>query len=210
MPNPRLCRKQDHAQPGMAVLCPFDDMILGLFRSTRNAVIDRLYVAVVDASRQPALYLQLGIPDTFEGRFESLTLHVVLVLRRLRDGPAPGPDMAQHLVDTLFRHFDRTLREMGVGDTSVPKRMRQMAEAFLGRSAAYDEAIRAGGEALAGALQRNVYGGSRDGAPLARYMAACAHTLTLTPMKTLVDAAPRFADPAAFADPPTLSPEVAE
>ena len=66
----------------------------------------------------------MGVPDTFEGRFESLTLHAALLVRRLRAAEAPGPDMAQHLVDTVFRHFDRTLREMGVGDTTVPKRMK--------------------------------------------------------------------------------------
>ena len=143
-------------------------MILGLFRRSPNvAVVERLHAAIVAAARQPALYTDLAVPDTFEGRFESLTLHAGLVLRRLRDAPAPGPEMAQDLVDTVFRHFDRTLREMGVGDTAVPKRMKGIAEAFAGRCAAYDEALRSGD--LARALARNVYEGCHDGVALSRY-----------------------------------------
>ena len=114
-------------------------MIFGLFRrASSEAVVHRLYAAVVWQRRGSLRSTPgLGIPDTFEGRFESLTLHATLVLRRLQACEAPGPALAQELVDTVFAQFDRTLREMGVGDTTVPKRMKTMAEAFLGRSAAY-------------------------------------------------------------------------
>lgn len=173
-------------------------MILGLFRRSANAiVVDHLYGAIVDAARQPALYADLAVPDTFEGRFECLTLHAALVLRRLRDAPSPGLDMAQHLVDTVFRHFDRTLREMGVGDTSVPRRMKVMAEAFAGRCAAYEDAFRSG--SLASALARNVYGGCHDGVALSRYVSACATRLAVEPLRTLADGTLAFPDPAAFA-----------
>lgn len=190
-------------------------MIFGLFRRSANeTLIDRIYAAVVVSSRQPGLYVELGIPDTFEGRFESLTLHAVLVLRRLKELEAPGPDMAQHLVDTVFKHFDRTLREMGVGDTTVPKRMKSMAEAFLGRSTAYDEAMRAGPDALARALARNVYVGRRDGTDLARYVMASVAALAAQPLQTYMDGTLRFADPTACAAdvgrvPSVTNPEVA-
>ena len=174
-------------------------MILGLFRRSGNeTVIDRLYAAVVAAARRPSLYADLGLPDTFEGRFESLTLHAALMLRRLRDAEAPGPDMAQHLVDTVFRHFDRMLREMGVGDTSVPKRMKSLAEAFLGRSAAYDQALREGGEAVASALRRNVYVGARDATDLASYVVASAADLAAQPLQDYIDGIVQFPDPVAF------------
>lgn len=175
-------------------------MILGLFRRSANrTVIQRLYEVLVTAARQPALYAQLGVPDTFEGRFESLTLHAALVLRRLQAAEAPGPDVAQDLIDTVFKHLDRTLREMGVGDTSVPKRMNKLAEAFLGRSAAYDEALRAGGGALAAAFARNVYGGRDDGAALARYAENVAAALAAMPVQAFIDGTIAFPDAAVFA-----------
>ena len=162
-------------------------MILGLFRRAPNdAVVQQLYAAVVAASRQPALYADLGVPDTFEGRFESLTLHGALVLRRLQACEPPGPALAQDLTDTLFAHFDQTLREMGVGDTVVPKRMRALAEAFLGRSRAYAEALQSGGEdALVASLARNV--GARDTQGLARYVLTSVEALARHPLEGFVD-----------------------
>ncbi len=170
-----------------------------LFRRAANTVvIDRLYAAIVAASRDRSLFIDFAIPDTFEGRFESLALHAVLVLRRLQSCQEPGPEMAQDLVDTVFRHFDRTLREMGVGDTTVPKRMKTIAEAFLGRSAAYDLALRSAQDALAGPLSRNVYSGRQDAKALARYAAACAAALDETSLQTLIDGTVPFLDPSAF------------
>ena len=179
-------------------------MIFGLFRRAANdAVIDRLYLAVVDASRRPALYADLAVPDTFEGRFESLCLHAILVLRRLQRCETPGPAMAQHLVDTVFKHFDRTLREMGVGDTTVPKRMKTMAEAFGGRSTAYEAAFRDDREALVEALARNVYAGKRDAIALTAYVEAATAALAMTPLQAFLDGEPGFPKPASFAREPT-------
>lgn len=175
-------------------------MIFGLFRRANNeAVIDTLYLAVVAASRQPALYADLGVPDTFEGRFESLALHAILVLRQLQHREAPGPAVAQHLVDTVFKHFDRTLREMGVGDTTIPKRMKTMAEAFGGRSAAYDAALRADHKALVDALTRNVYADKGDSAALAAYVEAAVASAAVTPLQVFLDGTPPFPDAACFA-----------
>ena len=178
-------------------------MIFGLFRRARNdAVIDRLYRSVADASREPALYADLRVPDTFEGRFESLSLHAILVLRRLQRCEEPGPAMAQHLVDTVFKHFDRTLREMGVGDTTVPKRMKTIAEAFGGRSSAYDAALRDGRKALVEALARNVYAGKGDAVALADYVEAATAALAMTPLQAFLDGIVRFPDAAPFAREP--------
>jgi cytochrome b pre-mRNA-processing protein 3 len=175
-------------------------MVFGLFRRPDNErVIERLHAGIVAAARAPALYIDLAVDDTFDGRFECLILHVTLVACRLRDAESPGPDMAQHLVDTTFRHFDRMLREQGVGDTSVPKRMKQLAEAFLGRSAAYELAFRQGAEALAAALRRNVYRDGREAAGLTAYVQASRAALAATPLQAIIDGALPFPDPAAIA-----------
>ena len=182
-------------------------MIFRLFRRSDNrAVIEGLYAAVVSASRQPVLFTSLGMSDTFEGRFDCLTLHAALVLRRLNVLEVPGPEMAQDLIDAVFRHFDRTLREMGVGDTTVPKRMKKLAEAFLGRSSAYDEALRSGEGAVAAALKRNIFSAegematdaARDLAALTRYVLAVAAALANAPLQAFVDGRPPFPDPARF------------
>lgn len=186
--------------------------MIRLFRRRNNAVIiDRLHADIVAASRRPALYLDLAVPDTLDGRFECLTLHAVLALRRLQACEPPGPEMAQHLVDTVFAHFDRSFREMGVGDTSVPKKMKTVVEAFLGRSAAYDaglcaRASDAGDEGLAAALLRNVYSADPgDGAAaraacrLAAYAAATGAILDRTAVKTFIEGSLPWLDAGAFA-----------
>src|SRR5271165_3215938 len=114
-----------------------------LQRSRNVRVIDRLHGEIVAAARRPVFYREFGVEDTFEGRFEVFTLHAVLSIRQLGRYPSPGRDMAQDLTDSIFRHFDVMLREIGVGDLSVPKRVKSMAEAFLGRAAAYDAALSA-------------------------------------------------------------------
>lgn len=141
----------------------YEIMIFGLFRGNANRrLIDRLHREVVAVARDPLLFTDYGIADTLEGRFESLVLHGTMVLRRLESLPAPGPEVAQDLTDTLFRHFDIALREIGVADTRVPKEMKALAEAFRGRGMAYDAALREGRLALVEALARNVYGESTD------------------------------------------------
>lgn len=102
-----------------------------------------LYAAAVAEARQPRLYSELGIPDTPEGRFEAYTLHVLLLIERLRgQGPAAA-ETSQVLFDTYLSALDHGLRELGVGDTSVGKKMRRLGEAFYGRGKSYDAAIAA-------------------------------------------------------------------
>ena len=150
-------------------------------------VIDRLNTAVVLAVRQPAFYMVGGVPDTFNGRFELLVLHGALVVRRLSGLDDPAPRMAQDLVDAIFQNLDPALRELGVGDMAVPKRMKKLAEAFLGRSVAYDRALGAGDTAqLAAALSRNVHGGARPATDLAGYVEAAAAGLAATSTESLL------------------------
>lgn len=135
--------------------------MFGLFSRRRNrALIDKLYGEIMAGVTQPSLYLGCGVPDTFDGRFEMLALHAGLTLRRIEQLPAPGPELAQDLTDGIFSQLDATLREMGVGDITVPKRMKKHAEAFAGRVQAYAQALDKGDEdALRLALARNALGG---------------------------------------------------
>ncbi len=179
-------------------------MIFGLFGAGRRntAIIERLHAAVVEAARRPAFYTDLGVPDTFEGRFDLVTLHAALTVRRLRALPDPASALAQDLVDALFLGFDRALREMGVGDLAVPKRMKTMASAFLGRARAYEAALLSGGvDELETALARNVYGASGVVSPEARrlagYVRAASAALEAADFAAFEGGRPPFPDPLA-------------
>ncbi|MDB5644084.1 MAG: ubiquinol-cytochrome c chaperone [Hyphomicrobiales bacterium] len=132
--------------------------MFGLFKRNPNRVlIDKLHGEIMAGVQQPALYLDCGVPDTFEGRLEMLILHTAATVRRIEQLAAPGPELAQDVMDGVFRHLDGTLREMGVGDITVPKRIKKHAEAFAGRTLSYARALEENGEAaLRVALARNV------------------------------------------------------
>ncbi len=125
-------------------------------QDTRTA--EDLYRRIVTQARQPGFYRALGVPDTVDGRFEMVTLHAFLVIRRLKGEGEAGHGLAQAVFDTMFGDMDRALREMGAGDLGVGKRVKKMVSAFLGRTAAYDAGLGAGEETLIAALRRNVYG----------------------------------------------------
>jgi cytochrome b pre-mRNA-processing protein 3 len=165
-----------------------------LFRKDpRQPLIEALYRRIVAAARSPELYARLGVPDSVEGRFEALILHVVLVLRRLRQLPAPAADIGQDLVNQVFLELDRALREMGVGDFGVPKRMKKLGAAFYGRAQAYDAALDAGDRAaLAQALGRNLLGGAEPPAALVTYAWNAAHELDELTLDALLAEGPSF------------------
>jgi cytochrome b pre-mRNA-processing protein 3 len=143
-------------------------MILPAFRrSVHDNRIPALYGMIVAQARIPAFYTDYGIPDTVQGRFELLVLHLVLVLhglnRRSRTTGAFGgwwrrESLGQLLFDAFCRDLDANLREMGVGDMGVPRRMRRFGEEFYGRQAAYQAALDGSDpEALENALARNIF-----------------------------------------------------
>jgi cytochrome b pre-mRNA-processing protein 3 len=132
--------------------------VIGLLRraaEVRRTAIGH-YRAIVKQARTPAFYRDLGVPDTLDGRFELIALHVFLLSRRLRGEGEAGAGVATQLLEVLFADMDQELREMGVGDLGVGKRVRSMGEAYFGRDAAYEAAL-AGGD-LAGPLRRNLFG----------------------------------------------------
>ncbi len=168
-------------------------VIFGWFgkRAQRRAPVDALFGRVAEASRRPALYLEGGIPDSFEGRFESLTLHMFLVLRRLRELPPPAGDLSQELIDACFGYLELGFRNGGVSDIAVPKRMKKIGQMFYGRLQACEAGF-AGpeDEALVETLRRNV---SPSGAPaLAAYLRAARAELSGLDLDALLSREPLF------------------
>ncbi len=148
-------------------------MIISLFslfkKTPQEDAATSLYRAAMDQSRLPGFYADWGVPDTFEGRFEMVTLHVFLLMRMIKESEDIDPEtnkiMGQKLFDAMFLNLDDTLREMGVGDLSVSKKIRKMAEAFYGRVGVYEAAFakleQGSSQAEDGlnmAVQKNVYG----------------------------------------------------
>lgn len=135
--------------------------LMSLFRrSAKDEAVEaahRIYVAAVEQARLPAFYAVLGVPDTLEGRFEVVAAHVHLVLRRLGTEGEAAQALGQRVFDVMFADMDQSLRELGVGDLSVGKRVKYLAQSFYGRAAAYDEGYVRGDEVLREALVRNLY-----------------------------------------------------
>ena len=150
--------------------------LLGLFtRRPHERAAFALYGAAVAAARQPAYFGRMGVPDTLNGRFDLVSLHVALLIERLRRDPDPvGPKLAQAVFDAMFADMDVNLREMGVGDLVVGKRVKKMWEAFHGRAAVYGEAMDADDRpALEAALERNVWRGEAPAGASAELGAQC-------------------------------------
>jgi cytochrome b pre-mRNA-processing protein 3 len=127
-------------------------------RHQQAHTIRTLYGAIVAQARAPSFYAAYLVPDTVQGRFDMIVLHLALVLRRLRRETAELKGLGQGVFDLFCTDMDHSLREMGVGDLAVPKKMRRLGEAFYGRALAYDRALDAqNGDLLAHALARNVF-----------------------------------------------------
>jgi cytochrome b pre-mRNA-processing protein 3 len=148
--------------------------IFGRRRQISEAVTESAYAAIVAAARQVPLYSHFMIPDTPLGRFESLSAHLVLFLRRTKDAAAPLPALAQEIVDMFITDMDHSLRELGIGDAGVPKRMKKLSKMFYGRAEFYGKALDKGDAAeLTEALRRNIRPDTAqwpEAASLARYL----------------------------------------
>jgi cytochrome b pre-mRNA-processing protein 3 len=179
-------------------------MMLHLFqRSASSKSIAALYGTIVAQARAPAFYRAYGVPDTINGRFEMVVLHMVLVLRRLESEPAPLRKRGQALFNRFCADMDGSLREMGVGDLAVPVKMRKIGQAFYGRQAAYAAALAASDpEALTATLASNVFG-QESGMPagagrLASYMRAAIRQLAGRDGETVGRGELDFPDPEAM------------
>jgi cytochrome b pre-mRNA-processing protein 3 len=139
--------------------------LAGFLRRARRTRHERagfmLYSTAVAAARDPWLYRTLGVPDTLDGRFDLVGLYAFLVIHRLTAEAEPGPALAQAVFDAMFSDMDVNLREMGVGDLSVGRRVRAMWEAFHGRARVYSAGIDdEDPKVLTAALARNVWRGA--------------------------------------------------
>lgn len=155
--------------------------LFGIPDRANPAVVDALYGEIVAAARQPVLYADWHVPDTPLGRYEMMALHLFLLLHRLRGEKGALRDVAQELTDTFFREVEHSIRELGVGDLGVPKRMKKLAGMFYGRVGAYEASLDAADPAaLAAALARNVRPQAAawpESAALAGYVAAAREAL---------------------------------
>jgi cytochrome b pre-mRNA-processing protein 3 len=184
-------------------------MILAAFRRAHHdRNIHALYGVIVAQARSAAFYgAGYEVPDTVEGRFELIVLHLVLVLSRLNRQSGREKEAArttgQHVFDVFCRDLDHNLREMGTGDLAVPREMRRFGEAFYGRQAAYSAALGAADQAaLETALARNIYGlASIDDrvAQLAHYARAAAERLDAVEADALIAGNAVFPRPEDFA-----------
>jgi cytochrome b pre-mRNA-processing protein 3 len=166
-------------------------------RISSRGTIEAIYGMIVTQAREPLFYRDLGVPDTVNGRFDLLVLHLWMVLHQLKSMEGGG-NLSQALFDHFCDDMDANLREMGVGDLTVPKRMQAFGEAFYGRAAAYDLASTAGGEPLAQALCKNILNGAEieKARQLAFYAEAAIATLSGLDDATLQKGSWRFPSPA--------------
>ncbi len=167
-------------------------MFARLFRSNpAKAAGRKLYVAVTAQARQPAFYAELGAPDTLEGRFELYNLHMVLLLHRLKGLGGQAAETAQVLFDAYVSALDDALREMGVGDLSVGKKMRKLGEAIYGRVKNFDAAFSGApdAEALDALIVRTVYAGRENvhAGALADYVRRSVAALAAEPLESLLE-----------------------
>lgn len=150
-------------------------MIFGLFGKKNNnrAIVERQYSRLTSAARRPVFYTDLSVPDTVMGRFEMLSTVLILYFRRTRGSARTGQEIAQEIVDAFFEDVDHSIRELGVGDVSVPKRMKKLAGMFYGRLEAYSTALeKRDVDALADALRRNFHPDAGDAVISMRQLAS--------------------------------------
>ncbi len=164
-------------------------MILRFLKRSRdeNTRSASLYADIVAEARQPALYERFGVPDTLDGRFEMILLHMVLLFRRLGPEGEAGQAIGQGVFDTFIPDMDRGIREMGVGDLGVPRRMKAIGKSFYGRLETYGRALAEGDRpGLAAGLSRNLFpaGSEVSLAPLTDYAFETVARLDAVPVAT--------------------------
>lgn len=149
------------------------------------------YTSIVEHARAPDFFLRLDVPDTLDGRYEMIALHMFLVLNRLKAEHEATAEFAQALFDAMFADLDRGLREMGATDMGVGKRVKEMAKGFYGRIAAYEKGLESDAETLDEALKRNLYGTVQPRpeaiAAMVRYIRAQAQVLARQPVEAFFD-----------------------
>lgn len=173
-----------------------------LHRRQRKAEIAaELYNGLVAHARAPAFYLSYGVPDTMLGRFEMICLHAFLLFRRLGKSGRAGREMSQAVHDLMFADFDRTLREQGIGDMGIGKRVKKLARNLYGRIGAYESGLAGGAAILSDALRRNLYASTAPAegeiAAMVAYINAAIAGLDAQPAEAILSGTVAFPDAAA-------------
>jgi cytochrome b pre-mRNA-processing protein 3 len=153
---------------------------------------ERLYASAVAQARRPELYAGLGAPDRLDARFELYTAHVVLVLARLKGAGEEAGEVSQAMFDAYLKALDDALRELGVGDLSVARKMRKLGATIYDRTRALGDALApdAAPGALEGVLAPAVFGedaGSARAAALAAYIREARDALAGQPLAQVLD-----------------------
>lgn len=163
-------------------------------RNANRRKAKELYGAVVAAARHPYLFSRHGVADTAEGRYEMIVLHLFLVLERLRAEGPPADDLTRGTLEALFTDMDDNLREFGVGDLSVPKRVKKAAAGFYERAEAYRAALAQPGDAaMSDAIARFV--GSADHAALAAHARSQQQAFAAASFETVIEGRAFIAPP---------------
>jgi cytochrome b pre-mRNA-processing protein 3 len=164
-----------------------------LFPPVAEPGIAKLYQNIVAQARRPVFYQAYGVPDSVDGRFDLLLLHAILAMRRMT------PEARQALFDLMFADMDQSLREMGVGDMSIGKKIKPMIAAFYGRAKAYEAALGEPDQALIEVLRRNLYRKADVTAgqvtALAHYVRQASSALDLHPASAIMAGDIYFVDP---------------
>jgi cytochrome b pre-mRNA-processing protein 3 len=174
--------------------------------SGSDAAAQKLYGAIVDQARQPHFYRELGVPDTYEGRFELIALHMALVVDRLSQAGEDGQQLGRALNEVFVTDMDDNLREIGVGDLTVPKKVKKAAAAVFDRArslrAAFAEGDNKALEAVLavvhidGATTQASRATDQDLADFARYVRSAGEDLKVTPDADLLAGRCNFPAPA--------------
>lgn len=168
-------------------------MFFRLFGKKNNnkAIVARQYELLTKAARQPAFYASMGVPDTVMGRFEMLSMILILYFRRTASSERSGQEIAQEIIDYFFEDLDHSFRELGIGDMGVPKRVKKFARMYYGRLESYAAALDSGDrEALQQSLRRNIRPdepGAPDMAELAAYMIRAEADLKAVSEETIAE-----------------------
>jgi cytochrome b pre-mRNA-processing protein 3 len=157
---------------------------------------EKLYGAIVAQARLPILYRSLGVPDTLEGRFTLLSLHLFVVLHRLKEERNEGAALAQGLVDRFSQDMETVLRELGVSDLRIPKKMRILAASSINLLQNYESAFAEGeasiAEAIAAAMPGDGETPELSSRALSSYLLACVRDLRRQTLASLQEGAIAF------------------
>lgn len=173
-------------------------------RRERRELACQLLDVLIEQARHPVFYARYGVPDTMLGRYEMVCLHAYLLLRRLKRTGGQGPRVAQTLHDRIFDDFDIALREVGIGDMGIGKRIKKLARNLHGRILAYESGLAAGDPEMAAALRRNLYASVEpsDGevASMIAYIRSARDVVDACDPEDLWNARPVFPEPAGDAE----------